>query len=246
MKNMDFLKFSFFVLCFVLCGIGDAAAEGDVLETVRARAVDLMINLKPVIFILAGFGLVGFAWMAIFNQISWKWFSNIAIGLFLVANMGLFVDTFTNLGKGTESKLKAEYGEQSLINYTDTLGNQGGYKATEGSTETPSAQTPQNNEGTGGNSSSDELPNYSGEEGTEGNNSGGGQGPLLPQDNPDEAKINDCAAKGMIWSAEKKTCISLLEDATGGIKLPTTGGDPVKECEEKGGQWIYPANKCSI
>lgn len=72
-KSVNLFGIFFLTLFFCCFGAGNAAAA-DVLVTVYERAVDLMINLKPVIFILAGFGLVGFAWMAIFNQISWKWF----------------------------------------------------------------------------------------------------------------------------------------------------------------------------
>ncbi len=97
-------------LCLICVGVlflttGEAYAD-DVLQAVRAQAVKVLSGLRPVIFILAGFGLIGFAWMAIFNKISWKWFANIAMGLFLVANMGLFIDYFaTKSGeKGTYSK----------------------------------------------------------------------------------------------------------------------------------------------
>lgn len=243
-KSVNLFGIFFLTLFFCCFGAGNAAAA-DVLVTVYERAVDLMINLKPVIFILAGFGLVGFAWMAIFNQISWKWFSNIAIGLFLVANMGLFVDTFTDLGKGTESHLKAKYNEQYKIIYNDTLNSDGSYKATEGSKENPSSQEAKDNTGTGGQSSSDELQSYKPSGGGDG--SGGGQEPLAPVDNPDNEKQN-CAA-GTIWSSEKKTCISAFENNPvaewAGKNMPVTS-DPVKECEAKGGQWIYPTNSCSI
>lgn len=67
---------------------------GDVLETVTRRAALAVVSLKPIVYIFAGFGLIAFAWMAIFNKISWKWFANIAMGLFLVANMGRFIEYF--------------------------------------------------------------------------------------------------------------------------------------------------------
>lgn len=66
----------------------------DVLEIVTRRAALVVVSLKPIVYVFAGFGLIAFAWMAIFNKISWKWFGNIAIGLFLVANMGRFIEYF--------------------------------------------------------------------------------------------------------------------------------------------------------
>lgn len=69
-------------------------SSGDVLETVTRRAALAVVGLKPIVYIFAGFGLIAFAWMAIFNKISWKWFANIAMGLFLVANMGRLIEYF--------------------------------------------------------------------------------------------------------------------------------------------------------
>lgn len=78
--------------------------KGTIFTMISCRAACFLKQSKTVVFILAGFGLIGFAFMAIFNKISWKWFSNIAIGLFLVAVMGLFIDYFTTKdGKGTVS-----------------------------------------------------------------------------------------------------------------------------------------------
>ncbi len=112
MRNI-FKIFGFCSLCVLALFLttGDAYAA-DVLQTVRDKAASFLKGLQPVIFILAGFGLVGFAWMAIFNKISWKWFANIAMGLFLVANMGLFIDYFaTKSGAGREYHKKLDYGD---------------------------------------------------------------------------------------------------------------------------------------
>lgn len=67
-------------------------SSSDVLETVTRRAALAVVSLKPIVYIFAGFGLIAFAWMAIFNKLSWKWFANIAMGLFLVANMGRLIE----------------------------------------------------------------------------------------------------------------------------------------------------------
>lgn len=72
----------------------DAKSGGDVFDTVTRRAALAIVSLKPIVYVFAGFGLIAFAWMAIFNKISWKWFANIAMGLFLVANMGRFIEYF--------------------------------------------------------------------------------------------------------------------------------------------------------
>lgn len=76
-------------------GVFDYQGSGDeVLDTVTRRAALAIVSLKPIVYIFAGFGLIAFAWMAIFNKLSWKWFANIAMGLFLVANMGRLIEYF--------------------------------------------------------------------------------------------------------------------------------------------------------
>ena len=71
-----------------------SSADKDVFEMVTRRAAVIILNIKPIVYIIAGFGLIAFAWGAIFNKISWRHFANIAIGLFLVANMGRFIEYF--------------------------------------------------------------------------------------------------------------------------------------------------------
>ena len=73
----------------------DAWSASTVFEKVRQKAASSLKDVKLVVYILGGFGLIGFSFMAIFNKISWKWFANIAIGLFLVAVMGMIISYFT-------------------------------------------------------------------------------------------------------------------------------------------------------
>lgn len=91
------------------------SAEG-VFETVRQKAAASLKDVKLVVYILGGFGLIGFSFMAIFNKISWKWFANIAISLFLLSVMGLFIDDFT----GTDE-------HSALLDYGDYLNVDSGY-----------------------------------------------------------------------------------------------------------------------
>ena len=87
----------FMVAAVVLMGMPAEvwAAEGNIFSTIRSRAAQALKDYHQVVYLLAGFGLIGFAFMAVFNKISWKWFANIAIGLFLVAVMGMIISYFT-------------------------------------------------------------------------------------------------------------------------------------------------------
>lgn len=97
----------------------DYKAGKDVLTSVTRRAARAILELKQIVYVFAGFGLIGFAWAAIFNKISWKWFGNIAMGLFLVANMGRLIEYFA----------KDETGEYYAAAWNDNAvaGNNGKY-----------------------------------------------------------------------------------------------------------------------
>ena len=118
LKLKSLLKSNFFFLLlatalFALSPQEAWSAEG-VFETVRQKAASSLKDVKLVVYILGGFGLIGFSFMAIFNKISWKWFANIAISLFLLSVMGLFIDDFT----GTDE-------HSALLDYGDYLSGDG-------------------------------------------------------------------------------------------------------------------------
>ncbi len=79
-----------------MCWADAAFADDSVIDKVREKAVDVIEHYKPIVYILGGFGLVCVAWAAIFGKMNWKWFANLAIGLFLVAYMGNLIDFFTS------------------------------------------------------------------------------------------------------------------------------------------------------
>lgn len=102
------------------------ACTGNVFEQISCRASKFLCESKGIIFVLAGFGIIGFAFMAIFNKISWKWFANIAIGLLLVALMGLFIDYFTTRsGASGTYHTRLDYG-YDMGNKTENPGTPGG------------------------------------------------------------------------------------------------------------------------
>lgn len=65
-----------------------------VFEIVACKAMTTLADLRQVVYLFAGFGLIAFAWSAIFNKISWKHFSQIALSLFLLSMMGTFIGYF--------------------------------------------------------------------------------------------------------------------------------------------------------
>lgn len=76
----------------------------NIFEQIACKALNFLADLRIIAYIIAGFGLVMFAWGAIFNKISWKHFSQIAIGLFLLSMIGPFITYFSG-DKSVESQL---------------------------------------------------------------------------------------------------------------------------------------------
>lgn len=102
------------IAIFVVLGMSDAWADNDdkkvalenakeisastVIGEVRQSAINVIEHIKAIAYIMGGFGLIGLAWGAIFGKINWKWFSSLAIGLFIISWMGMTIDYFTRTG----------------------------------------------------------------------------------------------------------------------------------------------------
>lgn len=65
-----------------------------IFEIIACKAITTLADLRTILYIISGFGLIAFAWSAIFNKISWKHFAQICIALFLLSMMGTFIGYF--------------------------------------------------------------------------------------------------------------------------------------------------------
>ena len=189
------------------------AAEGSVFEKVRDKAASSLKDIKLVVYILAGFGLIGFSFMAIFNKISWKWFANIAISLFLLSVMGLFIDDFTGTSKHSTLLDYGNYlsGDGSVEGTGGTIG--GG--STQGGNELPSC--------TGANCPKEEKGNECAEPCYNVNCDGFSEPNCVTLRNLSGKNAEKCTAAGGVLSGDQ--CIKT--DGSGSIpaeELWTTGG----------------------
>ncbi len=111
------------VLAMSLCFADQAWAS--IIDDVRKRAVAVIEAGKPVVYTLGGFGLICVAWGAIFGKMSWKWFANLAIGLFLIAYMGMLIDYVTR--NRNETNTQSQFHTTHIENpgvFGDTIGKQ--------------------------------------------------------------------------------------------------------------------------
>ena len=82
-------KYGILSLVVGVCAVffaGDAFAA-DVFDELATRAGNLGNNLQKVGYIIAGLGLIAFAVAAMFNKISWKTFTYIAMSTFFLTAM---------------------------------------------------------------------------------------------------------------------------------------------------------------
>jgi len=109
------------LLCFFMCIIS-YDAKADVFGTFSGRALNFAIGLRGFAFVLSGFGIIMFTWMAIFGKINFKHLGYIYICLFFLSGVGLLINYIVGeqatkqlggAGKGllVRSVEKAGYGE---------------------------------------------------------------------------------------------------------------------------------------
>ena len=98
---------------------GVCANAGNIFKQIACKVMMFLVDLRVLAYIISGFGMVMFAWAAIFNKISWKHFSQIAIGLFMLSMIGPFITYFTGY-EDIEKNL--EYGNYLGGKYTPIQG----------------------------------------------------------------------------------------------------------------------------
>ena len=115
---MRFIKKNFWTMLamiFVisLSFVSDASAQ-TFFVTTQGKLIQLFQNVKLVVFIIGGFGLVAVAFAAIFGKINWKWFAGLAAGLAILAAAAMAIEYVTGTAGWEASN------NQTVV---DTFGN---------------------------------------------------------------------------------------------------------------------------
>lgn len=87
------MKLLYLALAMLLATSTEGHAEA--FSAVTNKGVELFNNVKVLVFVLGGFGLVGLAVGAIFGAVKWKWFGSLAIGMITLAVAAQIVTYFT-------------------------------------------------------------------------------------------------------------------------------------------------------
>ena len=97
-------------------------AKNGIFKMIACKVTTTLFDIRKIVYIIGGLGLVTFTFAAIFNKISFKHLANIALSLFLLSMMTPFIEYFTQAegGKLTYGDfLKPDFTEQD---YTMTFG----------------------------------------------------------------------------------------------------------------------------
>jgi len=99
MKNIIFLVFITLLILTNNAFAEGYCDSGDVFDQLACRAQNVGLGLRDVAYIIAGFGLITVAVMAIFGKMSWKNFSYIAISCFVLSIMAAIINY---MGEGSK------------------------------------------------------------------------------------------------------------------------------------------------
>lgn len=94
LKHIRILAF-FLLMAAVLAPSTVWAAEGNIFTIISNKMITTLQDVRKIVYVIAGFGLIMFAVLAIFNKISFKHLAYIMIGLSLLAVMMPFINYFS-------------------------------------------------------------------------------------------------------------------------------------------------------
>ena len=92
-------------------------AEG-IFEVIACKAVTTLADIRVIAYIISGFGMIAFAYGAIFGKISFKQLANIGIGLFMLSMMTPFIEYFTQ-----KPGASLKFGQYLPAGFTDVGGS---------------------------------------------------------------------------------------------------------------------------
>ena len=95
-----------------------AKAKDDIFKYIACKAMTTLADVRVIVYTLAGFGLIAFAFAAIFNKISWKHLANLCIALFILSMMTPFISYFTQ-----DNGAQITYGNYLPAGFTNISGS---------------------------------------------------------------------------------------------------------------------------
>lgn len=94
------------------------AKDKNIFHFIACKAMTTLADIRVIVYTLAGFGLIAFAFAAIFNKISWKHLAHLCIALFILSMMTPFIEYFTH-----DDGTKLTYGNYLPAGFTNINGS---------------------------------------------------------------------------------------------------------------------------
>lgn len=189
----------------------EAFAAGDIFTIISNKMVSTVLDVRKIVYVVAGFGLVMFSVLAIFNKISFKHLSYIMIGLFLLSVMMPFINYFSGANLQDSS-----YTYDDFISGQDSSITGSNVEQKQDCTGAACPVDPENGDGSGSSNAGNALDNELGESYGVSDNQGGTTGGST------NSTSNANASTGGENSGEKKSFKEKLKD------LADTASDIIK------------------
>lgn len=118
-KHFFFLAFAAMALVALLApdvALAQTNGNGGIFQTLSTKGTSTFSNLRVIMFIIAGFGIIGMAAMAFFGKFDWRWTFSMGGGLIILAAAGGIIYYATHPEEGG-----AISGGLSTLQGNDTL-----------------------------------------------------------------------------------------------------------------------------
>ena len=97
------------ILMALFVPIDAFAASNNIFDVIQAKMLSTAKDIRRIVYVIAGFGLIMFSVLAIFNKISFKHLSYIMISLSLLAMMTPFINYFSGAGLDESDFNRGDY-----------------------------------------------------------------------------------------------------------------------------------------
>ncbi len=87
-KKMSRLVILSLIFSSVLFIAPSYAAEASLFGDLTAKGIEIFTGMRDIIYVVAGFGIIGVAIGGFFGNINWKWLGAIVIGLMVIGLTG--------------------------------------------------------------------------------------------------------------------------------------------------------------
>lgn len=80
------------LLCFVVLSFATPSDSYALFEELTDKGVEIFTGMREIIYVVAGFGIIGIAVGGFFGNLNWKWLGAVIIGLVIIAVTAAFIN----------------------------------------------------------------------------------------------------------------------------------------------------------